>query len=123
MNMGRSSVTLIPGMTIEITCPMDAANNHGFFPLQDAPEGIDLINGFAVVSQEVGTLTAGSEANKVKYTHNKPMDNTVYYYSLTGEIGALDIVNIPIHDHSSITMGGPAFGTYFNDDETSNSTS
>lgn len=116
--MARTAVTLIPGMSIEITCPMDSANSYGFFPLVDL-EGETLINGFRVVNSDVGTLGAGGALNQVRYTHLKPMNNTIYYHALTGEIGAVDIVNVPVHDHSSIIMGGPAFGTYFNDDETS----
>jgi hypothetical protein len=30
----------------------------------------------------------------------------------------IDIIAVPIHDHSSIVAGGPAYGTYFTDDET-----
>lgn len=120
--MARTAVTLLPGMSIEITCPMDEANSFGFFPLTTL-KGVELINGFRVVSSSIGSLSAGSAPNKVKYTHKKPMNNTVYFHALTGEVGAIDIVNIPVHDHSSIVMGGPAFGTYFNDDETTNSTS
>ena len=122
--MARTAITLLPGMSIEITCPMDAANSYGFFPLaitEGTLEGVTLINGFSVVSSEIGTLEPGTTGNKVKYIHKKPMNNTIYFYALTGEVGAVDIINIPVHDHSSIVFGGPAFGTYFNDDETSNS--
>jgi hypothetical protein len=44
--------------------------------------------------------------------------NKVYFLSRTGEKGVVDIISVPIHDHSSVVTGGPAYGTYFTDDET-----
>jgi hypothetical protein len=54
----------------------------------------------------------------ITYKHKRYNHNTITFYSRTGSLGRVEIISVPIHDHASIVTGGPAFGTYFTDDET-----
>jgi len=75
-----------------------------------------LVRGFAVVNSLIGTISIDdSDLSGVIYTHKKPEENAVWFFALTGERGALFISSVPIHDHSSVPQGGPAFGTYFSE--------
>jgi len=91
---------------------------HGFFPEIGNKTVNDkthlLINGFLVDNTEVGTIKdiTGDEL-AVTYTHIKSSENKIRFYANTGERCVIDIINVPIHDHSSIIQGGPAVGTYF----------
>lgn len=118
----NTSVYLIPGMSakfeaIEVyVSPKDS----GKFPSSNG-EFIDLplTRGFAVLYPEVGNIveSENSEASVI-YTHNKFSLNKIFFLARTGEVGSIDVISVPIHDHSSIVTGGPAYGTYFTDDET-----
>ncbi len=79
---------------------------------------LPLVQGFAVLHPDVGTIEEIPGEPAVKYTHKKFSMNKIYFLSRTGEKGLADVVSVPIHDHSSIVTGGPAYGTYFTDDET-----
>ena len=78
-----------------------------------------LINGFVVEFDSIGLLiTSGEKGNhSVIYQHKKSKENRIYYYADDGDILVVNIVSIPIHNHSSIVQGGPAFGTYHSDYE------
>ncbi len=114
----NTSVYLIPGMSAKFEA-IDAyinSKNTGKFP---GSIELPTVRGFAVLYPEVGTIeVTGDREAAVKYTHKKFSLNKVYFLSRTGELGVIDIISVPIHDHSSIVTGGPAYGTYFTDDET-----
>lgn len=132
-----TTMYLQPGMSVIIRCPVDAFTNQGYFAadadyinnsLGDPASGAfpfrteNPINGFIVINEGVGTIADNpipSDAGiSVIYTHNTPEKNAVWFFAATGERGLVNIVSVPIHDHSSITQGGPAYGTYFSDEET-----
>jgi len=118
------SVYMSPGDTIRLKVPIDPENGHGFYPRIDDVvidfnnTSVKLTTGFRIEKDDVGTLTETTEQEtSVKYTHNKPENNRIWFYALTGETIIVDVISVPIHDHSSIVRGGPAYGTYFSDDE------
>jgi len=76
-----------------------------------------LLSGFAVDDDAVGSLRSASGDVAAVYKHTRPEKNFIYFFALTGEMAVVSIVAVPIHDHSSIIQGGPAYATYFNDDE------
>jgi len=116
----NTSMYLLPGMKVELKVSyffIKKGNvNHKY---QDGTiKEVALINGFVVDDENVGTIEKASSGPCVIYTHNKFEANVITFYALTGEKGSVDIMSVPIHDHSSIVAGGPAYGTYFTDDET-----
>lgn len=129
-----TAVYLLPGMSVELTAPVSYNNNNGYFPLIEAvptnffpnkdPETeANFIpkNGFVVEDEEVGTIEVSSKDSlTVIYRHKKPAKNSIWFFALTGERALVNVVSVPIHDHSSIVQGGPAYGTYFSDDEEGN---
>jgi len=125
MSASEKSIFLIPGMQLIISILMEntpGTRGIGFFawPEQTIIFGgkqYNLVNGFGVGDEIVGTLTDHNEGMSVVYTHKRPEKNFINFFSLTGEIGVVSIVSVPVHDHSSIVQGGPAYATYFNDDE------
>jgi hypothetical protein len=120
--MARLAIYLTAGMKATIKVPIDPFSNSGFFANSGSVningENKTLINGFVVVNDSVGKLEPIANQPSVVYIHQKPERNEIRFYARTGEVGFVDIVAVPIHDHSSIIQGGPAYGTYFNDDET-----
>ena len=121
-----TAVYLLPGMSIEIEVPVEETRPSGFFAMPNA--GINVskffgnINsagpptkGFVVEDSSVGELTARDAS--VIYTHKKAQKNTIWFFALSGETGTVDIISVPIHDHGSIVQGGPAYGTYFSDNQ------
>ncbi len=118
----NTAVYLIPGMSIKIEAMKAYISpaSTGKFP-GNGGEFVDLplIRGFAVLYPDVGTIAVSDDvAPSIKYTHKKFSPNKIYFMSRTGEMGIVDVISVPIHDHSSIVTGGPAYGTYFTDDET-----
>lgn len=124
------AVYLQPGMQLDITQPLNSIkNNGGFFALTDITtiESItelmpnpskELLHGFLVENIDVGTLAQSpTYENGVRYTHKVGSENAIWFFARTGHKGVMNIINVPIHDHSSIVQGGPAYGTYFDDDE------
>ncbi len=115
----NTSVYLLPGMKAKIKVP-------GYYVAYGerkvlTPEGYelkDLQNGFVVTDDETGSIEPIANEPAVMYTHKKYGLNQIYFFARTGEISIVDIVAVPIHDHSSIVAGGPAYGTYFTDSET-----
>lgn len=117
---GSSSIYLLPGMSIKLIV-------HDFFvrkkevhhKFQDGTaKTIDLMNGYVVDDENVGEIKVGDVGASVIYKHKKFELNVITFYAITGEIGKVDVMSVPIHDHSSIVAGGPAYGTYYTDDET-----
>ena len=120
--MARLAIYLTAGMKATLKVPIDPFSNSGFFAMSGTVNvnGTDrtLINGFVVINDTVGKLEPIANQPSVSYIHQKPEKNEIRFYARTGEVGFVDIVAVPIHDHSSIIQGGPAYGTYFSDDET-----
>ena len=118
---GSLAVYLLPGMSVTIKA-MDAFANMGSvthrYSNGSVAPSVATENGFVVDSTEIGTIEAVAGKAAVIYKHKKYDRNTITFYSRTGATGRVDIVSVPIHDHASIVTGGPAFGTYFSDDET-----
>lgn len=130
-----TSVYLQPGMSIVVRCPIDPLTNLGYFAASNdyitkslGIEGTGLmpyrgtpINGFVVANDGVGGISeapnSGENGISVVYTHRVPEKNAIWFFAATGERGVVNVINVPIHDHSNITQGGPAYGTYFSDDE------
>ena len=79
---------------------------------------VESTNGFFVEDEDTGHISKvyGDEV-AVNYTHNKFGQNRVVFFNRIGEQSYVDIISVPIHDHSSIVTGGPAYGTYYTDDE------
>lgn len=116
------NVHLPAGTSVEIKIPV-TDEGGGHFPYQETTitfggTTYDLLNGFAVSSTDVGTIEdiTGDELG-VKYTHLLPSENKIMFFSDNGERATLHVINTPIHDHSSIVQGGPAFGTYYSEVE------
>jgi hypothetical protein len=117
---GATAIYLLPGMQTKLTAPAFFIG-HGERKrlLVNGTYGtVSLINGFVVDNPDVGTIEPVEGEPAVIYTHKKFAQNKIIFYALTGEQGEVDVIAVPIHDHSSIVTGGPAYGTYFTDDET-----
>lgn len=122
---GELSIFLIPGMRLKVSPVLEneeGSRGVGFFartdPVSYKGKTYTLINGFGLEDGTVGELKpADSNEFAVVYTHKRPEKNYIYFFALTGEMGVISVVAVPIHDHSSIVQGGPAYATYFNDDE------
>lgn len=123
---GETSVFLVPGMRLKVATVLETelgSRGIGFFvnpekTISYKGKVFDLINGFAVDNPQVGSLEASSAGDvAVVYVHKRPEENFIYFFALTGEMAVVNVVAVPIHDHSSIIQGGPAYATYFNDDE------
>jgi hypothetical protein len=116
-----TAVYLIPGMSAKfkaLASFISPKANSNFPDDNGQYISLPLVQGFAVLHADVGTIEAVPGEPAVKYTHKKFNMNKIYFLSRTGEMGLVDVISVPIHDHSSIVTGGPAYGTYFSDDET-----
>jgi hypothetical protein len=121
-----TAIYLLPGMSERLEVPVSSITGGGWFSATEIPVGFfsnpnsisDIVRGFVVEDAAVGTIarTDTTEA-AVIYTHRKPYKNSIWFFALTGEYGLVNVVAVPIHDHSSIVQGGPAYGTYFDDNE------
>jgi hypothetical protein len=77
-----------------------------------------MVRGFVAEDSRVGKLQADpTDPAAIVYTHKRAQKNAIWFFARSGERGVMNIVSVPIHDHSSIVQGGPAYGTYFSDDE------
>jgi hypothetical protein len=124
---GQSSYTLSiqAGTSIKIRVPIDLKFGTGFFPSTEDHIYMDgkelrILNGFAVLNEDVGILSKVPNSLKtgdpeIMYQQLKQKENKIYFFSDNRIYQTVDILNIPLHDHSSIVQGGPAFGTYFID--------
>ena len=121
----EKAIYLIPGMKVKISLDMEVEpgeRGSGAFinPKQTKRyngKNFDLVNGFAVDDDTVGSIEPVSDEPAINYTHKKPQKNVIYFWSFEEWLETISIIGVPIHDHSSIIQGGPAFGTYFTDDE------
>ena len=120
------AVYLIPGMSVKLTSPLSNRNNFGYFAAQEIPPGYfsdltnvsDILNGFVVEDKRNGVLKAAADEQGavVIYTHKRVAPNAIWFFAVSGERGLVNVISVPIHDHSTIVHGGPAYGTYFDDD-------
>lgn len=118
--INSASVYLLPGMSIKIKAlkhfvrTEDVMHEH----LDGSVKSRSLERGFLVDREDVGEVVpSDQEEASVLYKHKKFAENVITFYARTGEIGKVFVISVPIHDHSSIITGGPAYGTYFTDDE------
>ena len=121
---GDKTVHLAVGDSLQCIVPIIHEIGEGWFPKQGNvyftgasgdTNKRTLVSGWCIENTSVGILTEMSDKVGVIYTHNYPMIQYIYFFAASGENGVISIVPAPIHDHSSITQGGPAFGTYFRD--------
>lgn len=118
------SIYMLPGMTVKIKAIDLFVEQRNIVHIKSdgSSETVSLEHGFVVDNPDVGTITRVDGEPAVKYTHKKFANNHITFYAATGEIGRVFVNAIPIHDHASIVTGGPAYGTYFADDETTETT-
>lgn len=120
--IGRS-IYLLPGMRAEILAPGYFIETAASLEVDDGEQGegvktVPLLNGFWVEDTDVGEITEATDGGiGVIYTHKKAGANAIWFETRTGQTGLVNIISVPIHDHSSIVQGGPAYGTYFTDDD------
>jgi len=121
------AVYLIPGMSVKLTSGLTNRNNFGYFAAEKVPPGYftdmtyvgDITKGFVVEDKRNGSLSIAqdeTEGTVVVYTHNRVAPNAIWFFAVSGERGLVNVISVPIHDHSTIVHGGPAYGTYYDDD-------
>lgn len=109
-------VYLQPGETYTFYIPVTMENNMGYFPRRGVFPGTttEFKQGFYVENTEVGDIVHPHEDKvAVDYRHKLPKENTIWFHAATGERVRIMVLTVPVHDHSSIITGGPAYGTYF----------
>lgn len=123
-NIGELVIYLLAGMQVKIKAPVKAILGRGWFPSSESQiihgstsPREDIVNGFIVEDPEIGTIESVSNEVAVIYTHKKPLENRIWFFADTGEMAVCVVAAVPIHDHSSVVQGGPAYGTYFSDDQ------
>jgi hypothetical protein len=108
-------------MVVEIEVPVNLRTGDGHAPLMDETVVINgakrkVIGGFSVEDETVGELVPIKDNFvNIKYIHKENKSNIIHFFSATKNHQIINIVSIPIHDHSSIVQGGPAHGTYASD--------
>lgn len=111
------SLFITEGMQITLEISIDHAAGRGCFPRQGniSLNGQDreLVNGFVSEFINVGEII--QDGYDAIYKHLDGKDNRVYFYADNGIVQVINITSMPVHDHSSILQGGPAFGTYASD--------
>ena len=127
-SISGTSVYLMPGMSIEISSSLGLRNTYGWFAAQVLPEEYfsdltyvgDILRGFVVEDTRNGTIASSSrDGTSVIYTHKRVTSNAIWFFAVDGKHrGLVNVISVPIHDHSSVFQGGPAYGTYFDDDVT-----
>lgn len=119
-----TSLSLTPGMYLDLKIPaITEANNfpNGLFPearpVTVGGKKVTPIRGFVAENTDVGHIEkAESDGITARYVHDKPHPNRILFFPLNDvDIYAVSIIAVPIHDHSSLSQGGPAYGTYFTD--------
>jgi hypothetical protein len=120
-NVTSIAIYLLAGQKIKLESPLSDDNHLGFFvhpgPVVFKGESRVLLRGFLVENEKVGDIApTNQEEPAIIYTHNRAEDNAIWFFAHTGERGVCNVIAVPIHDHSSIVQGGPAFGTFFSDD-------
>ena len=117
-----STLNMSAGTFVEISIPTNLKRGQGFFSL-DKDTLVDMNGemvphtwGFVSENETGGVIEdIPGEEIKVRYTHLKNESNRIYFYTASNEKYSIAIIAMPIHDHSSISQGGPAFGTYYYD--------
>lgn len=67
---------------------------------------------WTVSDSDVGTITDRQDGTAV-YTQKGLGENLITFTDTsTGQTGTATVVGVPLHDHSSLGQGGPAFGVY-----------
>lgn len=119
-SLSMISISLPPGTTYTMEVPATLSNGKGFWPRKDSVALEDgstkaLQRGFYVENEEVGKIVkAHKDKVAIDYQHIYPADNVVWFYSLTGEVVKISVMgSMEIHDHATISTGGPAYGTYY----------
>jgi len=94
------------GHTLRITRPL------GYPPVKDAENG-----GFRILYPKLGSFINIDSTGYVDYLHENSGTQVIEYISnsLGHYIFSLVIQGVLVHDHASMSMGGPAFATYFSD--------
>jgi hypothetical protein len=121
------SISLSPGMYIDLKIPiLDGTTSpypNGLYPrsgyIKMGNKQRPLLKGFIVEKEEVGYLLEvdakflEDQPVQVKYVHVQPLPNRIFFYGMMDINCVVNIVSIPVHDHSTIYTGGPAHGTYY----------
>ena len=117
---GNAAIYLLPGMSAKIEIPgyFVKIGDHKYQNAQGEIVTSTLENGFYIEDENIGTITAVENEPAATYLHKKYGQNRIIFVARTGEQCIIDVIAVPIHDHASIVTGGPAYGTYFTDDET-----
>ena len=74
--------------------------------------------GFRIVYKRLGEfVTDATQAwNCVRYKHNKSGKQIIEFTEdVANRRSYIVMQSVPIHDHASIAMGGPAYATYYSD--------
>lgn len=119
------SLSLLPNMSVDLEVKGHYPRTEDY-ELMDSDGNIvskELNKGFYMEDEEAGTFSEieGTTGRAIiKYTHIKARENTIWFVSLfevDGEPikGVFRVIYVPVHDHSSITTGGPAYGTYYSE--------
>ena len=118
-NVTTQTLQLPPGKQIFIEIDVNKGEGKGAFPTTDTTvtyEGAThtLILGFLVTNTDVGELVEGTgDKAGIIYKQLKHGDNKLVFFANTGERAIVNVIGVPIHDHSSIVQGGPGFGSYY----------
>lgn len=121
---GSMSLVVSPGTKVKLTIPVSSNSASGSFRSKDTVkkwlgQDLPMVGGFIVEDSKVGNITplTGDDTGcvGVYYTQNTYGLNKVIYFGTMLEEFTFNMVNIPIHDHSSLNQGGPAHGTYFSE--------
>ena len=113
---------MTPGTVYKINMPIKKELGAGFSPKTGTID-IDgktytLKVGFLLINEDEGIGELIDKYPKEVAIAYKPAvfgEATIYFYASTGEIVRFGMMPTDIHDHASITTGGPAYGTYFTD--------
>ncbi len=121
-----TSVYLMPGMSVKLRSGRTSRNDFGWFVAKEIPPGhftdmtyvSGITRGFVVEDTRNGVIVEASDEEDaaVIYTHKRVSTNSIWFFAISGERGLINVISVPIHDHSTIVHGGPAYGTYFDDD-------
>lgn len=132
MAAGETTVYLLAGMRIRIEIPVDVYSGDGYFPYDPGTYDTkqppftfrgknvnsgNMTNGFWLEDEDIGGLGAAEGGLAVEYHHKKNGRNRIWFKAATGELATVIVDSVPIHDHSSVVQGGPAFGSYFHDSD------
>lgn len=76
-----------------------------------------MTRGFQLFDSDAGSLALHANTNCIKYTHSGGRNLIMFTDYGTGKRGFIVVDNIPIHHHGDMTQGGPAYGTYYTEDD------